>query len=58
MQVGSRQLLRDVIKSSRHWVFDKEEIDYTLGKIFKNKWLPLYTMISFRDDIPMQRQLR
>lgn len=26
MQVGSRQLLRDVIKSSRHWVFDKEEI--------------------------------
>lgn len=30
----------------------KKKLDYTLGKIFKNKWLPLYTMISFRDDIP------
>ena len=35
----------------------KKKLDYTLGKIFKNKWLPLYTMISFRDDIPYAKAI-
>lgn len=36
------------------WYLTKK-LDYTLGSWFRNKWLPLYTMISFRDDIPYSR---
>lgn len=37
------------------WYLTKKKLDYTLGSWFRNKWLPLYTMISFRDDIPYSR---
>lgn len=39
-------------KVTNIWYLTKKKLDYTLGSWFKNKWLPLYTMISFRDDIP------
>ncbi|CAK9437762.1 uncharacterized protein LODBEIA_P21400 [Lodderomyces beijingensis] len=39
------------------WYLAKKKLDYTLGKWFKNKWLPLYTMVSFRDDIPYSRAI-
>lgn len=33
----------------------KKKIDSWLGKIFKDTWLPLYTMVSFRADIPYHK---
>lgn len=35
----------------------RKKLDYTLGRILKNKWLPLYTMVSFRDDIPYAKAI-
>ncbi|KAI5967260.1 BNA4 [Candida margitis] len=42
-------------KVTNIWYLTKKKLDYTLGTWFKNKWLPLYTMISFRDDIPYSK---
>ncbi|EMG45324.1 BNA4 Kynurenine 3-monooxygenase [Candida maltosa Xu316] len=36
----------------------KKKVDYTLAKVFRNKWLPLYTMVSFRDDIPYSKAVQ
>lgn len=33
----------------------KKQLDSALGHLLRNKWLPLYTMISFRADIPYHR---
>ncbi|GCF00908.1 kynurenine 3-monooxygenase, mitochondrial precursor [Zygosaccharomyces mellis] len=33
----------------------KKQLDSVLGRILKNKWLPLYTMVSFRADVPYHR---
>ncbi|GAV55241.1 hypothetical protein ZYGR_0AS05650 [Zygosaccharomyces rouxii] len=33
----------------------KKQLDGALGRLLKNKWLPLYTMVSFRADIPYHR---
>lgn len=33
----------------------KKKIDGLLGKLLKDKWLPLYTMVSFRADIPYSK---
>lgn len=33
----------------------KKQIDGALGRLLKGKWLPLYTMISFRADVPYHR---
>ncbi|KAI3402595.1 BNA4 [Candida oxycetoniae] len=42
-------------KVTNVWYLAKKKIDYSLGRWLKNKWLPLYTMISFRDDIPYSK---
>ncbi|CAL1190397.1 unnamed protein product [Candida parapsilosis] len=42
-------------KVTNIWYLTKKKLDYTLGSWFKNKWQPLYTMISFRDDIPYSK---
>ncbi|CAR28833.1 hypothetical protein ZYGR_0U01910 [Zygosaccharomyces rouxii] len=33
----------------------KKQLDGALGRLLKNKWLPLYTMVSFRADVPYHR---
>lgn len=30
----------------------RKKLDYVLGRLLKGRWLPLYTMVSFRADIP------
>ncbi|KAI5968425.1 BNA4 [Candida theae] len=42
-------------KVTNIWYLVKKKLDYTLGSWFENRWLPLYTMISFRDDIPYSK---
>lgn len=41
-------------KVTSPWYLIRKKLDYTLGKYANGRlfqWLPLYTMISFRDDI-------
>lgn len=33
----------------------RKKLDYWLGKTLKGRWLPLYTMVSFRADIPYHK---
>lgn len=33
----------------------RKQLDGLLGRVLKNKWLPLYTMVSFRADVPYSR---
>lgn len=33
----------------------RKKLDYMLGKTLKDRWLPLYTMVSFRADIPYHK---
>lgn len=44
-------------KVTNIWYLAKKKLDYSLGRVFKNKWLPLYTMVSFRDDIPYSKAI-
>lgn len=36
--------------TSRLYLFRKN-IDALLGRVFRDKWIPMYSMVSFRDDI-------
>lgn len=36
----------------------KKQIDFLLTRILKDKWLPLYTMISFRSDISYSQAVK
>ncbi|ODQ66959.1 putative kynurenine 3-monooxygenase [Nadsonia fulvescens var. elongata DSM 6958] len=36
----------------------RKKIDGILARVFKNKWLPLYTMVSFRPDIMYSEAVR
>lgn len=36
----------------------RKKMDGFLSKILKDKWLPLYTMVSFRGDIPYSKLIR
>lgn len=33
----------------------KKQLDRALGRLLRDKWLPLYTMVSFRADVPYHR---
>ncbi|QLG73337.1 hypothetical protein HG535_0E04210 [Zygotorulaspora mrakii] len=35
----------------------RKKLDGVLGKVLKGKWLPLYTMVSFRDDIAYHKAI-
>lgn len=35
----------------------RKKLDTILGRVFKGKWLPLYTMVSFRGDIPYHKAI-
>lgn len=35
----------------------RKKLDTVLGRVFKGTWLPLYTMVSFRDDIPYHKAI-
>lgn len=35
----------------------RKKLDHWLGKLLKDKWLPLYTMVSFRADIPYHKAI-
>lgn len=39
-------------KVTSKWFLFKKQVDFALTYLLKDKWIPLYTMVSFRDDIP------
>lgn len=39
-------------KVNSKWFLLKKKIDFALCLLLKDRWLPLYTMVSFRSDIP------
>ncbi|KAK6198091.1 kynurenine 3-monooxygenase mitochondrial precursor [Scheffersomyces amazonensis] len=47
-------------KVTNSWFLLRKKLDYTLGRYIHGRliqWLPLYTMISFRDDIPYSKAI-
>ncbi|KAK6464428.1 kynurenine 3-monooxygenase mitochondrial precursor [Scheffersomyces coipomensis] len=47
-------------KVTNVWYLLRKKLDYTLGRYLNGRliqWLPLYTMISFRDDIPYAKAI-
>lgn len=47
-------------KVTNAWYLIRKKLDYTLGKYVNGRlfrWLPLYTMVSFRDDIPYAKAI-
>ncbi|KAG7663692.1 BNA4 [[Candida] subhashii] len=48
-------------KVTNIWYLIRKKLDYSLGRVvngrFGLQWLPLYTMVSFRDDIPYSKAI-
>ncbi|SCW00106.1 LAFE_0B09582g1_1 [Lachancea fermentati] len=44
-------------KVTSKWFLLRKKLDTILGRTLKDRWLPLYTMVSFRADIPYHKAI-
>lgn len=56
LAMGNYVEMRSTV-TSRMYLFRKH-IDHFLGHLFKDLWVPMYSMVSFRDDIPYSDVIR
>lgn len=50
LAMGNYEEMRSKVTSSSYlW---RKRLDAVLGRLFRDRWIPMYSMVSFHDDIP------